>query len=117
MTTKDAATERPWVIPAGNANGFIICSGDDPYKPGPILMVVSAPKGRSRVCTDADINANTALMVEAVNSHDSLLAKNADLIKALEEIKRIGTWTGTDGIEYTSAEGRIARAAIGKART
>lgn len=76
----------PWCIPAGAPNGFIICSGDNPEKPGPILMIVSKPNGRAYVLTDSDIADNTALMIEAVNSHASLKARIQGLEGALREI-------------------------------
>lgn len=74
-----AHTPTPWCIPAGKPNGFIICSGDDPKKPGPILMCVRLPLGRRSFITDSDVNDNAAFMVKAANSHD-------DLVKALQQI-------------------------------
>lgn len=76
-------TPTPWCIPMGEKNGFIICSGDDPLKPGPILMVLRTPHGRGSVLTDHDINDNTRFIVTACNSHASLVAENERLRKAL----------------------------------
>lgn len=105
-------TEFPWCIPTGDQNGFIICAGDDPEKPGPILMVVSAPRGRDRVLTDADINDNTAFMVRAAQCH-------ADLVKALEEIDTLAVCTGVvnpaQHRNMLENIARIARAALSRA--
>lgn len=70
-------TPTPWCIPAGKQNGFIICSGDNPEKPGDILMVVRSPVGRRTVATDQQIDANVALMVKAVNAWDDVEALRA----------------------------------------
>lgn len=46
-------------------------------------MVIRTPTGRGRVITDADIADNTALIVEAVNTHATLKARIEVLEAAL----------------------------------
>lgn len=86
--TADDHSPLPWVIPAGKQNGFIICSGDDPAKPGPILMIVTKPKGRSYVLTDSDIADNTALMVKAVMTHATLTSSLAAALARIGELEK-----------------------------
>jgi hypothetical protein len=81
-------TPTPWVIPTGIQNGFIICAGDDPDKPGEILMVLRAPYGRKGVLTDLAINANAAFIVKAVNNHEALVKA---LKLARQRIEYLGT--------------------------
>lgn len=73
-------TPTPWCVPSGDGNEHLICLGDEPDHPGPILMVLRAPVGRARAPTDADTTANAAFIVKAVNSHDAL-------VKALNKVR------------------------------
>jgi hypothetical protein len=110
MTTKDAATERPWASMGSRGDIKSVCKGF-PEK------MVAKVLGQA---TTEERAANAALIVEAVNSHASLLAKNADLIKALEEMTAAFEGLRPFPLVVDAvAQGLIAnaRAAIGKART
>lgn len=49
---------------------------------------------------------------EGSRPEEPLLAEVARLRNALKEIERVGKWTGTDNLEYTSSECRLAQAAL-----
>ena len=75
----------PWVIPAGNDNGTVICEGDDPEKPGRILFVLREPWGTSERPNYEQLTAYGRRLVHAVNSHADMLAALTDVFALMDE--------------------------------
>lgn len=80
------AAKTPWCIPAGEGNECVVCFGDDPERPGKIIFVVKPPIGTSDVLAWDALNATTALLVKAVNSHAALVERGTKLVEHIKKI-------------------------------
>lgn len=75
-------TELPWCIPDGDGNEHLICAGNDPSKPGRILLVLNGAGGTRDNLSYEEISECNQRIVTAVNTSPAV----TELVEALEAI-------------------------------